>query len=338
MPSRPSTSTPNLALSVPLTSSLPIAERSLEEVMVARLQTQSLLSTYARAQPPLEMLDLERNRAEEEKKLAARVKRYGSGKKYPGVSDAMVRSMSAGVARFGGAQVAKDRSQKLPRDAKDGRKKDRDADTMFLETFIRPMTTGQRTGGSVGTGVGAGSEAFDMGMGLGMGSTGSPVVDFPDAPSVRQDPTKPDFSSTKSVTLTAARAAQAAVPDPDLEEADMTPAQLQAKLVATLTKQCNDLAWRVVAMEEELKAARRAQQLEPRAGVRKQEEAQMKLGLRPGTDMWGLKWWGAGMGMGAVAEETTEEGVKGPTHPKLLPIEKTANNISGLIVDLTKSL
>ena len=82
------------------TRPLPVSARTLEEVLVSRRQSQSIISAYESSRPPLEMLELDA-----ERKRNARLAKTGlRNPDYPGVTPGMMRSMSAGVLRFGGVK------------------------------------------------------------------------------------------------------------------------------------------------------------------------------------------------------------------------------------------
>ncbi len=284
-------------MKAPRTKALPVSQRSLEEIVVARRQASALISEHERLGPPLEMLEMEELRKEESRELLERQGR----KKYPGVSNIMLRSMSAGVVRYGGASVRMDSDQSLPRSPRllsTAPMQPRGAaNELFLQSLVRPKTVADDTSmeGSIG-------QMADT-------STVTP---------------QPSFKSLA----------------PPVEKVEDDPIAEQAQLIQTLTSQCNSLAWRLVAVEQELEEAKkvqevsastalRLQQLDPASAVRVRKAAELDMSMRrsrsksPTKDRRG---------------DSSSPEPREPLHPKVLPIEKASKNIQMLVMNLTKSL
>ena len=220
---------------------------------------------------------------------------------YPGVSSLMLRSISAGVMRFGGTS-RNDPSQSLP---------------------VEPRLLS--TAGSA-TRKGGPTMQFNYGNSLGrpMTGTSSPDQMFfdPDAFKVSDEDEKKEDLATPS----------------NVDEPDPEPA-----LVQKLTSQCNNLAWRLVAMEQELEQYRASAAEEPQnpfmnlheTATRPVSQATLRAASRQGGSRTSSPNRTRRKSRG---DENAEEGEKNPLHPKLLPIEKSTNHLTELVTSLTKSL
>jgi len=235
---------------------IPMHQRSLEQILTSRLQTSSLLSAYALSQPPLEMLDLQKEREREVREMEERVVRNGSEKKYPGVSEVMVRSMKAGIVRMGGARE-RDRPHRLPREG-GGRRGEQSE--VFMDAFVgRPMTVGMDHTGRGGMEPAPGSES---------GSGGGMEESFPGAKGGRAD-----------TALSAPNAASFSS-----ETSPLPPSE--SLLVTTLTKQCNSLAHRLVHVERELSLSRQAARRPEESGREERKRVRTAGG---GREVLGMK-------------------------------------------------
>jgi len=201
---------------------------------------------------------------------------------------------------------------------------------MFMNTFVRPLTTGGD--------YGMGTDSFDERMGTPMGDSVNPNGATREKPTenMMKETMKGAMKGTMNGTMNMGSTMNSGLAPADTEVSDMTPVQVQAALIARLTKQCNDLAWRVVSMEGELAACGRKDAFLPQANVEAARERQNEtMGATPAYEMRSKP---KKISKERALTMVVDDGVRQPTLPKLLPIEKAANNISSLIMDLTKSL
>jgi len=253
---------------------------------------------YEEHQPPLEMLRLEAERNEASKLLA----QTGRKVPYPGVTHLMLRSVSAGVMRFGGS-TRNDPSQALPLEPRllstaGSTQRKRGPMMQFRPDTMRPL---------VGT---------------------SPDQQFFDPNAFKSKDEDEDEDEKKDDYL--------AMPS---EEPDPEPA-----LVQKLTSQCNNLAWRLVALEQELEQYRAEAAEEPpnpfinlhETASRPPSQATLRATSRQGGSRSSSP--NRGERKAAKLDENEEEEKKKPLHPKLLPIEKSKNKLTELVTSLTKSL
>ena len=192
---------------------LPISARSLEEVLVSRRQSQSLISSYERARPPLEMLELEKERRRNAKRPR--------NPDYPGVTGQMMRSTSAGVLRFGGLVAA---TAAAPGGgAPGGGRMERLPEEMYMVDQRKYERRRDR----------------DRGPGAAMGGAMSSAMPMTAPAAAQNADSREAFPlSDSAVAVSAASESPNDEPNPDIVDA--------------LTRQCNHLAWRLMAVEKEL--------------------------------------------------------------------------------------
>ena len=284
---------------------------------MSRRQAQNLISEYEQNRPPLEMLELEAER----KKLAS-MKRNPD---YPGVTPSMMRSTSAGVLRFGGVRNDNRSYTSLPSEQYlvPPRPIVRPNTTMGMSTMNSAMNT------SINTTMNTTIDANDEGGGGGGGE-----------------------SSTDG-------------------------------LVATLTSQCNELAWRLMAVEQELVESKKSR------GYTAYAEENGDVLNTTGEGFINSDDWGDETGdfnntntnimtnntmntttssmrntqsptnrssnsrsrsrgspsrsRGRKRAQTendadNDDGENKPLHPRVLPIQASANQLTSLVTSLTKSL
>lgn len=280
---------------------------------MSRRQAAELISNYEAQQPPLEMLRLEAERKEAARLLAL----SGRKREYPGVTPLMLRSVSAGVLKFGGVDANGSRGlppePRLLSTAGPSSRRGKQVRMQFDMNSVRPMT---------GT-----SPIGDFANHFTMGSRGR-------SRSVEEEKKEQKGSEAAATTK------QIMMDGPSLAEAD---GASSTALVHKLTSQCNNLAWRLVALEQELESYKQERQeqmnnpvpnlLETLARPTSQSLRSVATSSRSRTPSPSR----SRRRSNRVADDDVQE-EKRPPNPKLLPIEKSTQNLTNLVTSLTKSL